>query len=296
MCSSDLETVIVPSGKTYWLASGDVTAMYPNIPRALAHTILGAFAKDVDPADRDYIDLVTKLAAWSDNYLVFKHNGNYFHQKEGLAMGIPAAPDVANLYMAAFENKYAHNFVLYKRYIDDVFVIIDAPTRKDALSQLDLVRAQGLKLTWSVSKESIEFLDLEVTQEGGKYFSFKPYRKPLNSYERLPFTSYHPLHVKRAAFCGEVSRMARLCSNHDRFYNEVSYVRDIYLKRGYPGALLHKWIKAESKNRWESRYKDAPEATGGNSLWLKSVYNEVWKHIDLHKVWSAMTEIGRAHV
>ena len=62
-----LENVIVPPGKTYWLASGDVTAMYPNIPRALAHTILGAFAKDVDPSDRNYIDLVTKLAAWSDN-------------------------------------------------------------------------------------------------------------------------------------------------------------------------------------------------------------------------------------
>ena len=136
----------------------------------------------------------------------------------------------------------------------------------------------------------INFLDLEITQEGGKYFSFKPYRKPLNSYERLPFTSYHPLHVKRAAFCGEVSRMARLCSNKSRYYNEVSYVRDIYVKRGYPGALLHTWIKRESNNRWESRYKDAPEAEEGSSLWLKSVYNNVWKHIDLHKVWSAMTD------
>jgi len=84
--------------------------------------------------------------------------------------------------------------------------------------------------------------------------------------------------------------MARLCSNHDCYYNEVAYVRDIYLKRGDPGALLHKWIKSESRNRWESRYQDAPDGQGGNSLWLKSVYNNVWKHIDLHKVWSAMLD------
>ena len=205
-------------------------------------------------------------------------------------MGIPAAPDVANLYMSHFENTFAHKFVLYKRYIDDVFVIIDASSREEALTQLDLVQAEGLKLTWSVDKETINFLDLEITQEAEKYFSFKPYRKPLNSYERLPWTSYHPVHVKRAAFCGEISRMARLCSNKNKFYNEVSYVKEIYLKRGYPNALLHTWIKKESNNRWESRYKDAPEAEEGNSLWLKSVYNNVWKHIDLHKVWTAMVD------
>ena len=290
-----LETVLVPSGKKYWIASGDVTAMYPNIPRKRAHQILGEIATEVDndpnsDGNGSTAEFVTKLAAWSDNFLCFKHNNKYFYQKEGLAMGIPAAPDVANLYMSHFENAFAHKFVLYKRYIDDVFVIIDASSRKEALAQLDLVQAEGLKLTWSVDKETINFLDLEVTQEGGKYFSFKPYRKPLNSYERLPWTSYHPVHVKRAAFCGEISRMARLCSNKKMFYNEVSYVKEIYLKRGYPNALLHTWIKKESNNRWESRYKDAPEAEGGSSLWLKSVYNNVWKHIDLHKVWTAMVD------
>ena len=170
-----LEKITVPPGKKYWIASGDVTAMYPNIPRARAHQILGEIAASVDPTDSSYIKLVTKLAEWSDNYLVFKHNNKYFHQNEGLAMGIPAAPDVANLYMSYFENTFAHQFVLYKRYIDDVFVIIEAPTRKAALKQLSLIQAEGLTLTWSVDKETINFLDLQITQEAEKYFSFKPY-------------------------------------------------------------------------------------------------------------------------
>ena len=287
----ELETIKVPPGKKCWIASGDVTAMYPNIPRKRAHQILGEITRKVEPTtDGSDVELVTKLAAWSDNFLVFKHNNKYFHQKEGLAMGIPAAPDVANLYMSHFENTFAHNFVLYKRYIDDVFVIVDASSREEALEKLSVIQADGLHLTWSVDKVTINYLDLEITQEAGKYFSFKPYRKPLNSYERVPWSSYHPQHVKRAAFCGEISRMARLCSNHDRFYNEVAYVRDIYLKRGYPGALIAKWIRSEARNRWESRYEDAPGDQGGNSLWLKSVYNNVWSHIDLHKVWSAMVD------
>jgi len=65
-------------------------------------------------------------------------------------------------------------------------------------------------------------------------------------------------------------------------------VRDIYLKRGYPGDLLHSWIKQEARNRWDTRYKDTPGDVGEDALWLKSEYNTVWQHVDLHKVWSAM--------
>jgi hypothetical protein len=38
----------------------------------------------------------------------------------------------------------------------------------------------------------------------------KPYRKPPNHYERLPFSSSYSLTVKWGAFLGEMSWMARL--------------------------------------------------------------------------------------
>jgi len=288
-----LEKIRIPSGEKYWLCTGDVTAMYPNIPRQKAHQILGEFAREVS-TELEYINLITKLAQWSDNYLVFEHKNNYYYQKEGLAMGIPAAPDVANLYMAHFENSFAGEFLLYKRYIDDVFVLVKADSKKAVLEQLSKVKADGLTLTWSVEEKTCNFLDLSISFETG-YLSFKPYRKPLNSYERLPFTSAHPLHVKRAAFLGEVSRIARLCSKHDTYYNEIAHVRDIYLKRAYPPQLLHTWIRQESRKRWDSRYTNKPEAIGDSPLFLKSVYNDVWKHIDLRKVWSAMeTSLNKA--
>ena len=202
--------------------------MYPNIPRARAYQILGEFARDACP-EPDYVNLITKLAQWSDNHLVFEHKGRYFHQKEGLAMGIPAAPDVANLYMSYFEDSFASEFLLYKRYIDDVFCLVEADSKKAALEQCAKVHADGLTLTWSVEEKAVNFLDLTISLEAG-YLSFKPYRKPLNNYERLPYTSAHPLHVKRAAFLGEVSRIARLCSRYNTYYTEILYVRDICLK------------------------------------------------------------------
>src|SRR5205085_9152229 len=112
---------------------------------------------------------------------------------------------------------FANEFILYKHFIDYVFILIEADSKKAALEQCSKVHGDGLTLTWSVEEKAVNFLDLTVTMEAG-YLSFKPYRKPLNSYERLPFTSAHPLHVKRAAFLGEVSRMARLCSRYPTYY------------------------------------------------------------------------------
>ena len=65
-------------------------------------------------------------------------------------------------------------------------------------------------------------------------------------------------------------------------------MRDIYASRGYHSELLHSWIKQEARNRWVTRYKDTPEALGEDALWLKSEYNNVWQHIDTHKVWWAI--------
>ena len=110
----------------------------------------------------------------------------------------------------------------------------------------------------------------------------------MNNYERLPYTSAHPLNVKRAVFLGEVSRIARSCSRYNTYYTEISYVRDIYLQRAYPPHLLYSWIRQEARNRWDSRSENKKEALEGSPFWLKSVYNDVWKHIDLRKVWSAM--------
>ena len=210
--------------------------MYPNIPRTQAHQILGEIARDACPGP-DYVNLISKLAQWSDNYLVFELKGRYFYQKEGLAMGIPAAPDVANLYMSYFKDSFANEFPLYKRYIDDVFCLVEADSKKGALAQCAKIHADGLTLTWSVEEKAVNFLDLTISLETG-YLSFKTYRKPLNNYERLPYNSAHPLDVKRAEFLGEVSRIAHLCSRYNTYYTEISYVRDIYLKRAYPPHLL----------------------------------------------------------
>ena len=78
-------------------------------------------------------------------------------------MGIPAAPDVANLYMSYFEDSFANDFLLYKRYIDEVFCLVEAESKKAALEQCAKVHLDGLTLTLSVEEKAVNFLDLTTS-------------------------------------------------------------------------------------------------------------------------------------
>ena len=59
----------------------------------------------------------------------FYMNGEIYKQKKGAAMGSPVNVVVANLFMEKFEQTALHSFThpvkVWKRYVNDTFVIID---------------------------------------------------------------------------------------------------------------------------------------------------------------------------
>jgi len=117
-------------------------------------------------------------------------------QRDGLAMGMDATPDIANLYAAMYEHELferepvlRNNILLYQRYIDDIFTIVLAENLdacKSILGKLILLR---LKLNWEFSHMSAVFLNLDVWRNphhSPQRIKYQPYHKPLNNFERLP--------------------------------------------------------------------------------------------------------------
>ena len=72
---------------------------------------------------------------FENNYLSSEFCPDIFHQKFGIAMGTPFSVTVANAFMYHHEkdivDHYSQYFILYKRFIDDIFAIWCGP--KDAL-------------------------------------------------------------------------------------------------------------------------------------------------------------------
>ena len=60
-------------------------------------------------------------------------NNKYYKQVDGVAMGSPLGPALANIFMCSFESKwlcdYPNDFkpVFYRRYINDIFVLFSSP-------------------------------------------------------------------------------------------------------------------------------------------------------------------------
>lgn len=62
----------------------------------------------------------------NSNY--FWHDGSFYRQHKGIAMGAKYAPSVANIFLSKWEHeeifgKPRINLQIYKRYIDDVIIV-----------------------------------------------------------------------------------------------------------------------------------------------------------------------------
>jgi len=77
--------------------------------------------------DQDFNNDILDLFRHVSTSTYFCFNGQYYEQTDGVAMGSPLSPVIANLYMEEFENK-AIQQATYKptfwyRYVADTFVI-----------------------------------------------------------------------------------------------------------------------------------------------------------------------------
>ncbi|KXN84277.1 hypothetical protein AN958_12783 [Leucoagaricus sp. SymC.cos] len=277
--------------KRLYLVSGDVVAFYPNMDTSLAHQIaldkLSKYYTDRDDEDISveqsvqWLDIFRDCLQAADDNLICQFDGRYFKQARGLAMGVACSPDLANLYGDFHESlpggilEDTDLIPFYGRYIDDCIALVYAssPTEAESIMQRGLLFS-NCTITWSASENYMTFLDMTLFFEEGQLLH-KPFRKPLNHFERIPWISSHPLYVKRGTFCGELSRVAMLSSRFDDYSSACREVADIYIVRGYPPLLIAAWLKGNYQARWESRLVESPPLQA-DVLVLKSEYNISW--------------------
>ena len=102
------------------LVSFDVVSLYTNVPVMESISICAdlLFSRfDKLPVDKETFIELAKIA--SCDVLMLTHDG-YYVQTEGLAMGSPPAPHLANGWMSQFDAHIKGESNLYFRYMDDI--------------------------------------------------------------------------------------------------------------------------------------------------------------------------------
>ena len=81
-----------------------------------------------------------------------------YDQVDGVAMGSPLAPNLANIFMGHHEKGWIRNYIYgellsYKRYVDDIFAVFE--TKDHAVSFYNYVYKQhsNIKFTMEIEKK-----------------------------------------------------------------------------------------------------------------------------------------------
>ena len=202
-------------------------------------------------------------------------------------MGVADSPDLANAYGWFFERwlDVLNNPVIpfYGRYIDDICCIVYASSEAEALNAVKYIKFDSCTIEWTASDTHAAFLDMCLYKDQYNGLQHMPYRKSRNHMERIPWVSHHPLDVKRGTFIGEMSRLATLSSTHSVYQDALSNLVALYVKRGYPIELCHKWLKDNMTKRWQNRLNEVrPERE--DVLVLKGQFNTAWNYFNAREL------------
>ena len=172
------------SNMTGFMVSYDVSSLYTNVPVNETLSILCdqifSVTDNFHNFSRDNFLGILRLAV-SNSYFLF--NNFLYKQLDGLAMGNPLAPALANVFLCDIERKIFTSCPVnirpkfYRRYLDDTFAIFDNEDQADSF--FHFINALHSNLSFSMDKQvqcKLPFLDLNIDNSSG-IFSSSVYRK-----------------------------------------------------------------------------------------------------------------------
>ena len=177
---------------------------------------------------------------------IFLYRDQVYKQHDGVAMGSPLAPLLAEWFVSRFENKILQSDIsckptFYKRYVDDVFALFTCEEHRDNFFSLLNSAHPNLKFTMEVSTNSLPFLDAAVSITNDK-FQTRVYRKPTNTGVLLNYNSVAPRKWKKSLIQCMLTRALRVSSSLKFFESELENIRETFQKNSYPRDIIEKTI------------------------------------------------------
>ena len=197
----------------------------------------------------------------------FLFNGTLYKQTDGVAMGSPLGPTLANAFMCHWEKKWLEDCpnqfkpLLYRRYVDDTFLIFRSPDHINLFLNYLNSKHENIEFTCDTEiDKTLPFLDINITREDSS-FNTSIYRKPTFTGLLSKYSSFSPILYKKNLIATLVYRGYQLCSSYFAFHKEIEFLKTILMQNGYPLVFIEKQIK-QTLSKF---YKAPSEITVGTS-------------------------------
>ena len=170
-------------------------------------------------------------------YFIFQ--GKFFEQVKGAAMGSPISPIVASLFMEDLEVKALSTApippTLWKRFVDDTFIIIKKSSKESFLQHLNSVD-DNIHFTCEEPNEdgSIAFLDMLITPDHDGRLNTSVYRKVTHTDQYLHWDSHHAISSKYSVVGTLFHRARTVCSTPGGLQKEMKHLHQSLSRCNYP--------------------------------------------------------------
>ena len=271
---SKLEKITIKDEEV--MVSFDVKSLFTSVPvHDAINTTFEMLKRDEMFKSQVSPDTIVEMLHICLDTTSFQFRGDYYELTDGLAMGSPVSPAVANLFMTQLEKTALTTFArppsTWYRFVDDVFSII----HRDVVAQfLDHLNKQHPQIKFTVEMESdcvLPFMDLEVHRTSEGRLKTGIYRKPTHTGRYLDFSSNHPTSVKRSVVTSLTKRLDLITLGDDEKHKEERRIQTELEANGYPRAFIKQTQRRRHKRADAQQIEAGQQKTTSHRQTIASI-------------------------
>ena len=259
------------------MSSLDITSLFTNIPVTETidicceqlfkdNEVIKGMNKEIF---REFLEVALKETC-------FVFDERLYQQIDGVSMGSPLGPTLANAFLSFHEQKWIDDCpddikpIVYRRYVDDIFILCrDKEHHAKFLAYMNS-KHPNIAFTDEVEhNNTISFLDISMNRvDGMNTFVTNVYRKPTFSGVFTNFFSYIPMCYKVGLISTLLFRGFVICSSSDSFHKEVEYIRSVLHRNAFPNELIDTFVARFLNKRYEKPVEKPTDETPTVSITL----------------------------
>ena len=190
------------------MVSFNVGSLFTNIPLEESINLAVEYILKGIPDFNIAHDDLKKLFCIATSQTHFLFDGSFYDQIDGVSMGSPLAPVLANLFMGHHEMNWLDTspseILFYRRYADDTFCMFH--TESDALLCFDFINSRHPNIRFAMEAESdhkLAFLDTYIDNTGPTVAT--------RTFRKKTFTGLYTCFSSFTSFSYKIGHFAVVC-------------------------------------------------------------------------------------